>query len=393
MLKKGVIEVTEHEEGEFISPIFLREKPDGAQRFILNLKELNNNLDTIHFKMDTIYTVLDLVFPNCYMASIDLKDAYYTVPIKDECKKYFKFKFEDRLFQFVCLPNGYCHGPRKFTKLLKPPLAHLRMMDHIIASYIDDLINIGADFQECTENVVDTLLWLVKLGFAIHPDKSQLFPSQIITFLGFVIDSVSMTIKLTEKKKIKIYNICQEIIENPNTTIRKLSSIIGKITSSFPGVQFGPLHYRDLERNKCEMLRLNKGNYDSNMRVSQEGLKELFWWRDNIMNSFANIRRNNPTLSIQTDACLTGWGAVFNGVRAHGGFKREELEGTNINILELRAVLLGLQSHLAEAIEEHILVFSDNTTTVQGINKMGSSKSPNCNTVIRDIWRFVKKTL
>ena len=92
LAKKAIVEC-EHEEGEFISPIFLRKKGDGSNRLILNLKELNKNLDTIHFKMDTIYSVLDLITPDCYMASIDLKDAYYSVPIKTEEQKNFKFLF------------------------------------------------------------------------------------------------------------------------------------------------------------------------------------------------------------------------------------------------------------------------------------------------------------
>ena len=37
LLKKGVIRNSIHEPGEFISPIFLREKIDGSYRLILNL--------------------------------------------------------------------------------------------------------------------------------------------------------------------------------------------------------------------------------------------------------------------------------------------------------------------------------------------------------------------
>ena len=35
----------------------------------------------IHFKMETIKFVLNLVTPNYYMAKIDIKDAYYFIPI------------------------------------------------------------------------------------------------------------------------------------------------------------------------------------------------------------------------------------------------------------------------------------------------------------------------
>ena len=79
LVGKGVIEYTEHEKGEFISPIFFRSKSDGTRRLILNLKILNEFLEYNHFKMETIHSVADLIQPHCYMTTIELKDAYYSV--------------------------------------------------------------------------------------------------------------------------------------------------------------------------------------------------------------------------------------------------------------------------------------------------------------------------
>ena len=77
LLEKGVVVECEHEPVEYISPIFLREKTDGTQRLILNLKHLNKYLEYKHFKMQILQTILTLIQPNCYMVTIDLKDAYY----------------------------------------------------------------------------------------------------------------------------------------------------------------------------------------------------------------------------------------------------------------------------------------------------------------------------
>ena len=54
LLAKGVITKCEHETGEYISPIFIRQKPDGSCRLILNLKNLNEDMPYIHFKMETL---------------------------------------------------------------------------------------------------------------------------------------------------------------------------------------------------------------------------------------------------------------------------------------------------------------------------------------------------
>lgn len=81
LLAKGVIIPSSHEEGEFISPIFTREKKDGTFRLSLNLKCLNTHLRYQHFKMDSFNAVLNMVKPGCFIASINLKHAYHSVPI------------------------------------------------------------------------------------------------------------------------------------------------------------------------------------------------------------------------------------------------------------------------------------------------------------------------
>ena len=104
----------------------------------------------IHFKMDTAEKVLRLIKKDCFMTKIDLKDAYYSVKIKEEHQKLLKFIFKGVLYHFTCLPNGLCSGPRKFTKVLKPPLAFLRSQEHIpVSAYIDDLITLEDTFEGC----------------------------------------------------------------------------------------------------------------------------------------------------------------------------------------------------------------------------------------------------
>ena len=138
LLSKNIIKKSQHEQAEFISPIFLTPKSDGSFRFILNLKRLNEHIPYVHFKMSTIGSVLNLITKDCYMAKIDIKDAYYSVPILYKHQKYLKFYFKGQLYQFMCLPNGLSSGPRKFTKLLKPPLATLMHDKAVVSAYIDN---------------------------------------------------------------------------------------------------------------------------------------------------------------------------------------------------------------------------------------------------------------
>ena len=120
---KKVISLCNAEPREFISPIFTLNKKDGNIRLILNLKKLNDSVEYHHFKMDNIYTVLKLVSRDCWMSSLDLKDAYYIVPIHPESQSFLKCYYNGNLYKFQVFPNGLSSCPRRFTKLLKPVLA------------------------------------------------------------------------------------------------------------------------------------------------------------------------------------------------------------------------------------------------------------------------------
>ena len=111
------------------------------------LKEkLDGNITEIHFRIKTIMSILKLVIPLTYFTKIDLKDAYYTIPVSPIHQKYVKFANNQDLYKFTCLPNGYCHGPREFIKVLKPPLSTLRLDNITIAAYLNDCINMNPPY-------------------------------------------------------------------------------------------------------------------------------------------------------------------------------------------------------------------------------------------------------
>ena len=122
LIKKQVIRECNHVHGEFLSPIFSVPKKDGKVRLILNLKNLNQHIPYEHFKMDSIFSALELVTQECWMASLDLKDAYYSVKIHPAYQKYLRFYYNNKIYEYTAYRSGLSSRPRKFTKLLKPVL-------------------------------------------------------------------------------------------------------------------------------------------------------------------------------------------------------------------------------------------------------------------------------
>ena len=389
LLNSGVIVQSTFSESDVVSPIFVRPKPDGSHRLIFNLKLLNKNVSYHHFKMDTLETAVKLMTPGCFMTSIDLKDAYYSIPVAIEQQKYLKFLWKGTLYQFTCLPMGLTSSPRIFTKLLKPVFSYIRTKFGFSCSgYIDDSIYLDQSYQVCLLNTFKAVQLLASLGFIVHPKKSVVIPTQIIEFLGFVLNSVNMTVTLTTKKIAKITHLCQTfLVQNKMFTIREIASLIGSLTSTFPGVQYGPLHFRSIEKDKTSALVCSRGNFDAKMILSSKSLEDLYWWVNNLSSSYKRINNGEPSATIFADASMLGWGAKFNDATTNGSWSLLE-KSFHINYLELSAVKLALLSLCRDIYNAHIRIMSDSTTAVCYINAMGGCKSVRCNELTKEIWNW-----
>ena len=200
LLSMGVIAKSMHQREEIISPIFMVLKPDGSYHLILNLKKFNDSVQYEHFKMDNLTSATQMMTRGCYMASVDLRHAYYSVPIKAEYRRFF---FLNSNYQYTRFPNGLSNCPRYFTKLMKPVYATLRSQGYLSTSFIDDSYLQGNTLEECTENVAKTVELLDSLGFIIHKEKSVLKPCKELIYLGFVLNSEEYDSYFTGGKKTK----------------------------------------------------------------------------------------------------------------------------------------------------------------------------------------------
>ena len=317
--------------------------------------------------------------------TIDLTDAYYTVPVAVEHRKYLRFFWRNRLFQYTCLPNGLASAPRYFTKLLKPVYSTLRSQGYLNVGYIDDSYLQGDSKTECRSNILTTLHLFESLGFLINREKSVLQPCPKLAFLGFLLDSVNMKVFLTADKREKIILACQQLLKKSVTSIREVAHVIGLLVSSLPAVQYGPLYYRSLEIDKNTALQQNNGNSEATMTLSSESVSDLSWWVTSLPTACKNITMGNPAIEMATDASTLGWGAVCNGQSAQGMWSPLEKQ-KHINELELLAVYFGLKSFLFLLKGKHVCIKSDNSTTVCYLNAMGGTKSPLCNKLAKSVW-------
>ena len=100
-------------------------------------------------------TLLDIA--NVYMASTDLKDAFYSIPIHPKHQKYLRFVVLSKIYQYTCMPNGYGPAMNIFTKVSKVPLSHLRSKGFISVVFIDDSYLQGNTYKARHHNIENTI--------------------------------------------------------------------------------------------------------------------------------------------------------------------------------------------------------------------------------------------
>ena len=103
-------------------------------------------------------------------------------------------------------------------------------------------------------------------------EKSVTVRTQFIEFVGFLLNSSDMTVRLTCKKAENIVQQCKAILQKNIISIGEFAQLIGKFVAAEPGVQYAPLFYKPLEIQRDYELKINKGNFDSSMALSSESI-------------------------------------------------------------------------------------------------------------------------
>lgn len=390
LLKKGVVSLSKKSKYDFYSSYFLTPKNDGTQRFILNLKKLNKYLNPPHFKMEDYRTLLKLIYKNCFFTTIDLKDAYYLIPINHHDRKFLKFKFNGKSYVFNSLPFGLSTAPLVFTKILKPVLQYFRERGITLLTFLDDFVLIGCSFEECTKSTHIVVSKLERLGFIINHKKSSLIPSKSCKYLGFLYNSEMMCLSLPPEKKQSILNDLQKISKKNRCKIRKFAMLLGKLIAACPTLTYGWLYTKRLERVKTFELKRNNGDFDAEMIIPNSLQPDFNWWITNIPTAKRNILNDNFEIEIFSDASLTGWGGFCAGEKIHGFWNLVQKK-QNIHYLELLAAFNNLKSFCKNKNNDQILLRLDNTTAISYINKMGGTKHRILNDLSREIWKWCEE--
>jgi hypothetical protein len=366
LIEKGAIEeVALHPPSlGFVSNIFLVQKKNGKMRPVINLKRLNAaHLDTPHFRMETLSDVRQTVRPGDWAVSIDLKDAYFHVPIAQDARKYLRFGWRGRLFQFCVLPFGLSPGefqdqlfparlplgpgggvclilwmcsslalflvsyfsdlgthlfsaPRIFTLLAKRVKAKLGRLGIRTIFYLDDILVLGSSFQICLSNSQESLSILMRAGFLINWEKSSLIPTTSFTFLGMLWNSVEGLLSLPEDKLVRLRSQASLLLRLPAPTCRQVMVLTGFVAAFHRAVPLLRLKGRFVQRS-LNSVYSSEVDLPRKVILLPEARRDLQWIVDLQLQGCGgplwHLMAEDCAIEVQTDASGHGWGVWFQG--------------------------------------------------------------------------------
>ena len=359
----------------YVSRIFpVSKKGTTRKRMILDLSILNKFIVRPSFRMTTVNQVRGTVSLGSWMATIDLKDAYWHIPIHRRFRNYLAFSVERNTYRFKAMPFGLNIAPRIFTKIVGVMIKQLRLAGIKVFAYLDDWFIWAQSKNACLK-----ALWLVQRvlkerGFIINIKKSHLIPTQSIEWLGHVWESVSGHLALTPAFGDKALRKLEEFLKQRTVSKRELESVLGTLNFASAVDPVGKVH----NKRASSVLRKRFQVLDRDVQIPAfpELHRALQYWRDPLNYGRTVLwREPPPTLEIVTDASDFGWGYHTSLGQQNSGMWPLSLKKAHINVRELVAIyyaLLEVQPNREASVRVHC----DNTSAVACITNKGSTRSP-----------------
>ena len=376
LLDKGAIEELDPRSLSpgFYSRLFLVPKTDGSHRPVFDLKSLNQFVHKEKFKMTTPRTVTNAMHKGDWAVSIDLKDAYFHVPIHVRSRRLLRFAIATndglRVFEFRALPFGLTSAPRVFTKVILPLGHHAHLLAVCLLQYIDDWL-LRSPNKSLLARQTSWLLDIIRrVGFVVNVAKSQLTPTQRLIHIGveYHLDLGLMFPPMIRVQKFE--DNISTLMSVPITTAYFFLSLLGLLSSATDAIPLGRLHLRPLQLYLLSHWAPASKDLKALIPVKHDLFDHhLRWWLDRKCTR-AGMLLDIPEAQMHlfTDASESGWGAHLDKHQVSGSWSTREAT-LHINHLEMLAVLYALRAFRVQLKGLTVQLMSDNASVVSYIRK------------------------
>ena len=300
-LDKNILEPST---SQFSSPIVLVPKKGGGMRFAMDYRALNRCIDGDAYTLPRVDEALASLNGNAFFTALDMKEAFWSVPLAESCKQYTAFQTPDGLMQYRRMPMGLKTASAVFCRYVDSMLGELKWTN--VLAYIDDLLIFGETAEEHLGALIRVLDRLEKSNLTLGAAKCSLF-AKSVGFLGHVVTEGGVkpdpkkvqAIKALELPKdcaamqsaCGLFSYYRRFVKGYTAIERPLRAKL-KVPARWRKDPDGNVVYTDEERIAFETLR---------SALSQEPVLAHPDW--------------DQPFELHTDACYIGLGAALVQVR------------------------------------------------------------------------------
>ena len=387
LVAKSAVELAPLPSLGFYSRVFVVWKTSGSWRPVIDLSTLNLYVDVAHFRIETIQSVLLSVRQGDWMASIDLKEAYLQVPVHPDSRRFLRFVAQGRVYQFSALCFGLSTAPQVFSRVMAPVSAILHSWGIRMKRYLDDWLVQSSSRTSLLHDLQVVLDLCQELGIVVNPSKSHLVPSQVVQYLGVMIDSRSFRASPSSELVAKLHSTADAFLSCAAPPASSWLTLLGILSSLAHLVPGGRLRMRSLQL--CLHRLWDWEDMSARIPWSPDCLRDLRWWLDLPRLSLGvSLVQISPDLDFRSDASDVGWGTHLDSPTASGLWDQEQA-ALSINARELLAVQEGLH-HFLPSLAGKASIFCDNSTAVSYLHKEGGTRSPFLNSLAQEILRWAE---
>ena len=261
---------------------------DGSRCVNMFLKEQKVTLS--HFQR-----ALEITRKQDFQVTYDLKAAYHHIKIHPSQIKYLgaaitKPDGSKRYFIFLYLPFGLSSAVHCITKLFKPINAYIHEKGIRHSIYLDDGRITAETKCQAEKHRVFVYDVLKRSGWILEVKKSDHFgdASRSKEYLGFIIDTESMTVRLGDDKKQRILRQVSETIAYGSKPIlaKELAGTLGKIVAAEAAL--GPVVIMAARASYIDLDKaIHQRGWGTRLTMSKEALDGLIFFAENC-SSFDN---------------------------------------------------------------------------------------------------------
>lgn len=204
---------------EFSNPLVPVKKANGKIRVCLDSRRVNTITKKDAYPMRNMSEIFHRLQKAKFFSVVDLKDAYFQIPLKENSRNFTAFRTPKGLFRFKVVPFGLKNAPFTMTRLMNRAIGF--DLEPKVFIYLDDIIIISETFEEHLHLLKEVAARLRKAGLTISVEKSRFCRKQV-RYLGYLLTESGLSIESSKLEPILNYPRPKTVRE-----VRRLMGLMG----------------------------------------------------------------------------------------------------------------------------------------------------------------------